>query len=181
MTQGNTAVKKLKLIESRLKELRSRLPNPDDYYDQSEYSRALGQVNIAFRKENKQWLLSRTGDKHSGANIGETIKKLEKQEKLIKKLLGQEFIGKGSGYVPDFMKQEYDTAKATSLTEVGKRPLLTIGGKGFGLSIGGKGKFYNPWYVRQFDENLATKDKNLYNQIEQDYLRGTYVTGMGSK
>ena len=178
MANKNVAIQKLKILEKRIAELKSRLPNPNDYgsYDKDEYSAAVGQVNIAFRKEKKKWLLGRNGDKHSGVNIGETIQKLEAQKKLLTDLLGQQYIGKNV-HVPDFLIPDWQKVKS-NLSEVGKTPLLTIGGQPIGLSIGGKGKFYNPYYVRQFNPTIAKKDSDLYTQIEQDYRRGTDLTGM---
>ena len=188
MTKGNEAIKKLKLIQSRIAELESRLPDPDDYgNDLDSYQAALAEVNQKFNLENKEWLLGVHKDKISGGGIGITLNKLKDQEKVMKKFLGNRYIGFGGlskkeqQLLPNFMKKEFVQAKKAGLQEVGKQP-LTIGGKRIlGLSIGGKGKFFNPWYVYQFDEAQAAKDQKLYNQIEQDYLRGTDTTGMGSK
>ena len=188
MTKGNEAIKKLKLIQSRIAELEGRLPDPDDYgNDLDSYQAALAQVNQKFNLENKEWLLGVHKDKISGGGIGITLNKLKDQEKVMKKFLGNRYIGFGGlskkeqQLLPNFMKKEFVQAKKAGLKEVGKQP-LTIGGKKIlGLSIGGKNKYFNPWYVYQFDEAQAAKNQKQYNQIEQDYLRGTDTTGMGSK
>ena len=197
MAQGNLAIKKLKIVEARLKNLEDRLKDLSDITDETERTNELARINLKFQQEGKAWLLGRKGDKHTGDDIGRTILKLREQKKLIEKLLGTETIGKNKGAlttnigaIPDFLKADFDKAKREYLREVGakKTPLMIYnplvpadmrkGAPKIGLTIGGKGKFINPYYVRQYNPRIQKKEAKEYETAQSDYLRGTDITGM---
>ena len=197
MAQGNLAIKKLKIVEARLADLEGRLKDLPDITDKTEYQNTLALINAKFKKEGKAWLLGRKGDKHTGDDIGTTIKKLREQKKLIVNLLGAETIGKNkdgltlsTGAIPDFLKADFDKAKKEYLTEIGAKntplmiynPLVSAdkrkGAPKVGLTIGGKGKFINPWYVRQYNTRIQNKEAREYETAKSDYLRSTDTSGM---